>query len=194
MAERPQRSPIRASSYAVWTYQHVRDQIKNSLTSDNKESRNGHQTKENKVKVGYETEEREADKENDRQDLIADEDEAVRKNVWSDVDDELYIAEIVRANVRTKRDTSVGDSEVVNSVSVDYEMWELDADYTECDCLGPPPEFLLPPPPRPPFLHSDYYCGDDPIPDLETCDSEPVSYFLNISTSYQLKRRIIGMP
>lgn len=171
MAERSSRSPFRASSYAVWTYQHVRDKIKNSLTSN--KPKNGHQAKEDKLSDGHETE-REATEENDRQDLIA-EDEAIRRNVWSDVDDELYIAEVIRTNVRTKRDTSVVESEVVNSVSVEYDMWEIDADYTECDCLGPPPEFLLPPPPRPPFLHSEYYCGDDPIPDLETCDSEPVS-------------------
>lgn len=179
MAERSHRSPIRAFSYAVWTHQHVRDKIKYRFTRDSKKLENGQKTKESNVN-GHETEESETNEENDRQSLIAEdyEDEVVRKNVWDDVDDELYIAEIIkRTNVRTKRDTSVVDSEVVNSVTtrLDNDMWEIDTDYTECDCLGPPPEFLLPPPPRPPFLHSDYYCGDDAIPDLETCDSEPVS-------------------
>lgn len=167
MAERPSRSPLRASSYAVWTYQHVRDKIKNSLNTDDKIS-DATET----IDVGHDTERKTPEKD-DRQVIAEDE---VRKNVWED--DELYIAEI-RTNVRGKRDTSV-DSEVVNSVSVDNEMWELDADYTECDCLGPPPEFLLPPPPRPPFLHSEYYCGDDPIPDIETCDNEPVSIHFEI--------------
>lgn len=119
-----------------------------------------------------------------------DEQEEIRKNVWSDVDDEIYIAKVIElrtsneARERDKRDTSayVIDSDdtakVVNSVKLDKyeEMWDLEpTDLTECDCLGPPPEFLLPPPPRPPFLQAEYYCGDDPIPDLETCDTEPVS-------------------
>lgn len=114
-------------------------------------------------------------------------DEEIRKNVWSDVDDELYIANLIKLRTsdevnRVKRDTSDSSvsefrEEVVNSDKLDkYEMWDLEpTDLTECDCLGPPPEFLLPPPPRPPFLQADYYCGDDPIPDLETCDTEPVS-------------------
>ncbi|VVC88557.1 unnamed protein product, partial [Leptidea sinapis] len=109
-------------------------------------------------------------------------DDEVRRNVWSDVDDELYIAEVIKQRTpdvvkRVKRNSlSVSEySEVVNSVKLDkFDMWDLEpTDLTECDCLGPPPEFLLPPPPRPPFLQSEYYCGDDPIPDLETCDMEP---------------------
>lgn len=121
------------------------------------------------------------------------EDEEIRKNVWSDVDDELYIANVIKLRTSNehkqhKRDTSanIGDSDykakVVSSVKLDKyrEMWDLEsADLTECDCLGPPPEFLLPPPPRPPLLQAEYYCGEDPIPDLETCDTEPVSIFLH---------------
>ncbi|XP_041969677.1 uncharacterized protein LOC121726394 [Aricia agestis] len=107
--------------------------------------------------------------------------ESVKKDVWSDVDDELYITSIIKLRTtdevnRSKRDTSSSSvsEKVVNSFKLDNEMWDLEpTDLTECDCLGPPPEFLLPPPPRPPFLHADYYCGDDPIPDLETCDNEP---------------------
>lgn len=116
-------------------------------------------------------------------------DEEIRKDVWSDVDDELYIAQLIASrssneDYREKRDTSayVSDSykthKVVSSDKLDkYEdMWDLEpTDLTDCDCMGPPPQFLLPPPPRPPFLQAEYYCGDDPIPDLETCNSEPVS-------------------
>lgn len=124
------------------------------------------------------------------------EDENLRRNVWSDVDDEVYIAKLIKLRTsnevheRDKRDTSAYisdsdiDAKVVSSVKIDKyeEMWDLEpTDLAECDCLGPPPEFLLPPPPRPPFLQTDYYCGDDPIPDLETCDTEPVSYISNKS-------------
>ncbi|CAG5004973.1 unnamed protein product [Parnassius apollo] len=118
--------------------------------------------------------------------LDNDENKEVGKNVWSDVDDELYIANLIKVRTsyeekRLKRDTSAHISvsdiseKVVNSDKLDkYDMWELEpTDLTECDCLGPPPEFLLPPPPRPPFLQTEYYCSDDPIPDLETCDTEP---------------------
>lgn len=58
----------------------------------------------------------------------------------------------------------------------------------DCDCPGPPPpEFLLPPPPRPPFLQDHIYCSEDPLPDIETCDALPVSYFikLNLKTNTQ---------
>lgn len=177
MAERYYESPIRASSYAIRTNKHVRKDIKYTEESDvetlSAEVQNDIETERNTESIGF---------------IAYDEDiiengnnDEIRKNVWSNVEDELYIAEIIkeRTNVRDKRDTSdyLGDiSEVVSSVKLDYDMWEIEpTDLTECDCLGPPPEFLLPPPPRPPFLHSEYYCGDDPIPDLETCDSEPVS-------------------
>lgn len=54
-------------------------------------------------------------------------------------------------------------------------MWGMEA-ATECDCPGPPPEFMLPPPPRPPILQpSDpMYCTEEPLP-IETCDAQPVS-------------------
>ncbi|GBP85634.1 hypothetical protein EVAR_62621_1 [Eumeta japonica] len=124
-------------------------------------------------------------------------DDEIKGNVWSDVDDDLYIAKVLElrtsesdGGVREKRDTSVylNDKEsdkVVNSVK-DREMWELEpAELSECECLGPPPEFLLPPPPRPPFLHVEYNCGDGgPIPDLETCDTEPVSGLLDHTTLF----------
>ncbi|CAH1365337.1 hypothetical protein MTP99_001615 [Tenebrio molitor] len=53
-------------------------------------------------------------------------------------------------------------------------MWGMEA-AAECDCPGPPPEFLLPPPPRPPILQpSDpMYCTEDPLP-IETCDALPL--------------------
>lgn len=200
MAERYNRSPIKASSYAVWTYKNGfnrNDKYKQArdLNADSeREKQNvlGSTVAENKNSE-Y------ADRLSDRviaevTDSLEDtlEDEEVRKNVWSDVDDELYIANLIKERTsnevkREKRDTSgyLSDSDisekVVSSVKLDYAMWEIEpTDLTECDCLGPPPEFLLPPPPRPPFLQAEYYCGDDPIPDLETCDTEPVS-FLTVS-------------
>lgn len=45
----------------------------------------------------------------------------------------------------------------------------------ECpECPGPPPEFRLPPPPRPPFLTEGTFCPET-IPDLEDCGAFPVS-------------------
>lgn len=194
MAERYNRSPIKASSYAVWTYRNVvnkngknkqardlnvgseKDQdVLGSTVEENKNSDNTDRISESIIAPEYDS----------LEDSL--EDEEVRKNVWSDVDDELYIANLIKERTsnevkRDKRDTSgyLSDSDisekVVSSVKLDYAMWEIEpTDLTECDCLGPPPEFLLPPPPRPPFLQAEYYCGDDPIPDLETCDTEPVS-------------------
>lgn len=54
------------------------------------------------------------------------------------------------------------------------EMWGIEAG-AECDCPGPPPEFLLPPPPRPPILQPQdpMYCTENPLP-IETCDALPV--------------------
>lgn len=59
----------------------------------------------------------------------------------------------------------------------DSNLWGMEASSgADCDCPGPPPEFLLPPPPRPPILQpSDpMYCTEDPLP-IETCDALPVS-------------------
>ncbi|XP_066998451.2 uncharacterized protein pxb [Anabrus simplex] len=52
-------------------------------------------------------------------------------------------------------------------------LWDMDSADYECDCPGPPPEFRLPPPPRPPFLQ-DLDCSESPLPELETCDAVPV--------------------
>lgn len=191
MDARNNDSPTKASSYAFWTIQdawrrNISEYPKLSVKSENI-------VKENVVRNEniQESDNSEANYKSviaSEVNTISDEGDSdeVRKNVWSDVDDELYIANLIKLRTsnevsHVKRDTSfssVSDfSEVVNSVKLDrYEMWELEpTDLTDCDCLGPPPEFLLPPPPRPPFLQADYYCGDDPIPDLETCDTEPVS-------------------
>jgi len=58
-------------------------------------------------------------------------------------------------------------------------MWEMfDSDFDECDnddCgPGPPPEFTLPPPPRPEFLQ-DFKCSEDALTDFEMCEAIPVS-------------------
>lgn len=196
MAERYNRSPIKASSYAVWTYQNGFNrhdkykQVRDLSADSEKERQNVLESTVARKRISENTDS------DDTNSVIASlpnsiddtsEDEEVRRNVWSDVDDELYIANLIKERTsddvkRDKRDTSgyLSDSDisekVVSSVKLEYAMWELEpTDLTECDCLGPPPEFLLPPPPRPPFLQAEYYCGDDPIPDLETCDTEPVS-------------------
>lgn len=56
-------------------------------------------------------------------------------------------------------------------------MWGMETG-ADCDCPGPPPEFMLPPPPRPPFLQPQdpLHCTEDPLP-IETCDALPVSYY-----------------
>ncbi|KAG5891095.1 hypothetical protein JTB14_036986 [Gonioctena quinquepunctata] len=53
-------------------------------------------------------------------------------------------------------------------------MWSLETG-ADCDCPGPPPEFMLPPPPRPPILQPEdpMYCTEDPLP-IETCDALPL--------------------
>ncbi|KAF4520922.1 hypothetical protein B566_EDAN008897 [Ephemera danica] len=43
----------------------------------------------------------------------------------------------------------------------------------ECECPGPPPEFRLPPPPRPPFLQEPE-CSENSLADYETCDAVPL--------------------
>lgn len=56
------------------------------------------------------------------------------------------------------------------------KMWGMETGgATDCDCPGPPPEFMLPPPPRPPFLQPQdpLHCTEDPLP-IETCDALPV--------------------
>ncbi|XP_061721708.1 uncharacterized protein LOC133528361 [Cydia pomonella] len=188
MAERYNDSPINASPYAFWTSRHVwikssgrkKRETHNEVNKrTDKKNDDNDWSKEQRIKSNGRVIATEEVKNN----AINNEDEEIRKNVWSDVDDELYIAKLIELRTshevkREIRDTSayISDdiSEVVNSDKLEYAMWDLEpTDLTECDCMGPPPEFLLPPPPRPPFLHADYYCGDDPIPDLETCDTEP---------------------
>lgn len=76
-------------------------------------------------------------------------------------------------------------------------MWGMDAAAAaaECDCPGPPPEFMLPPPPRPPMLQpaDPMYCTEDPLP-IETCDAQPVSGFLYQLTCSLSFRMIIQNP
>lgn len=58
-------------------------------------------------------------------------------------------------------------------------LWDMDSADYECDCPGPPPpQFHLPPPPRPPFLHEVADCSEAPLLELETCDTMPVSSLL----------------
>ncbi|KYN26979.1 hypothetical protein ALC57_03320 [Trachymyrmex cornetzi] len=56
-------------------------------------------------------------------------------------------------------------------------MEELETlESTECpECPGPPPEFRLPPPPRPPFLTEGTFCSESPLAELEDCVAIPVS-------------------
>lgn len=60
-------------------------------------------------------------------------------------------------------------------------MEELETlESTECpECPGPPPEFRLPPPPRPPFLTEGTFCSESPLAELEDCVAIPVSLFLS---------------
>ncbi|XP_023012469.2 putative Hedgehog signaling attenuator pxb [Leptinotarsa decemlineata] len=53
-------------------------------------------------------------------------------------------------------------------------MWGMETG-ADCDCPGPPPKFMLPPPPRPPILQPEdpMYCTEDPLP-IETCDALPL--------------------
>lgn len=58
-----------------------------------------------------------------------------------------------------------------------WEMFESDYDI-ECDneCgPGPPPDFNLPPPPRPEFLHELGQCSEGSLSDFEMCEAIPVS-------------------
>ena len=68
-------------------------------------------------------------------------------------------------------------------------LWDMDSADYECDCPGPPPEFRIPPPPRPPFLQdtSGTDCSETPLLDLETCDAVPVS------CSYVIKYMVWGL-
>lgn len=225
MAEKNTDSPSTASSHAIWTVKNVwngvfdyfgKGLLDTKLTqtivhSDSNQdvSKENSGNTETPITVSSEDRNRviasELDSINEVYNVADNyEHEEVKKSVWSDVDDELYIADLIKlrtsnADERVKRDTSARISvsdiggKVVNSVKLDKdEMWELDTtELTECECLGPPPEFLLPPPPRPPFLQAEYYCGDDPISDIETCDTEPVS-ILKYNSYLRSNTLIIG--
>ena len=57
-------------------------------------------------------------------------------------------------------------------------MWEV-MDYDlecgdECSGPGPPPEFLIPPPPRPPFLQELMDCSEEQFPEADMCAAIPV--------------------
>ncbi|XP_063709368.1 putative uncharacterized protein DDB_G0286901 [Culicoides brevitarsis] len=52
--------------------------------------------------------------------------------------------------------------------------WDPDLDCDDCGGPGPPPEFLIPPPPRPPFMHELITCTEDSVmPDVEMCEAIP---------------------
>ncbi|XP_066595018.1 uncharacterized protein pxb [Prorops nasuta] len=55
-------------------------------------------------------------------------------------------------------------------------MEELETlESSECpECPGPPPEFRLPPPPRPPFLTEGTFCSETPLAELEDCVAIPM--------------------
>ncbi|KAI4495488.1 hypothetical protein M0802_008702 [Mischocyttarus mexicanus] len=74
-----------------------------------------------------------------------------------------------------------------------WRMEELETlDSTECpECPGPPPEFRLPPPPRPPFLTEGTFCSEAPLAELEDCVAIPINtVFFEIA--WGMKRREKG--
>ncbi|EZA46905.1 hypothetical protein X777_00493 [Ooceraea biroi] len=78
-------------------------------------------------------------------------------------------------------------------------MEELETlESTECpECPGPPPEFRLPPPPRPPFLTEGTFCSESPLAELEDCVAIPVSFicsFLSLSLSLSVSSQIFVQP
>lgn len=57
---------------------------------------------------------------------------------------------------------------------------EFDCGIDACDGPGPPPKFMIPPPPRPPSMHdtnllANFECNEDPIADVNMCAAFPVS-------------------
>lgn len=76
--------------------------------------------------------------------------------------------------VRKIRD-NVGDLDNLSGPRLgEPAFWDMDSPDHECDCPGPPPQFYIPPPPRPPSI-IDSDCSERPISDLETCEAVPVS-------------------
>jgi len=74
-------------------------------------------------------------------------------------------------------------------------MEELETlESTECpECPGPPPEFRLPPPPRPPFLTEGTFCSESPLAELEDCVAIPVSHPLSLLLLRSSCNLIFGM-
>lgn len=58
-----------------------------------------------------------------------------------------------------------------------WEMFDDDVQCDECSGPGPPPKFLIPPPPRPPFMQELTKCGaeDALLMDYDMCEAIPVS-------------------
>lgn len=73
-----------------------------------------------------------------------------------------------------------------------WEMFDSDTISSECgnECWGPgpPPEFLVPPPPRPPFLQElmSTKCTEDPLPDIEMCEAIPVSFEISFIIKFRI--------
>lgn len=55
-----------------------------------------------------------------------------------------------------------------------------------CDGPGPPPQFHIPPPPRPPFIQelvSGIECTEDSVPEMDICAAIPVSITIRSTTT-----------
>ncbi|XP_018402264.1 PREDICTED: uncharacterized protein LOC108779364 [Cyphomyrmex costatus] len=81
---------------------------------------------------------------------------------------------------------TIRDSIPAKFSTLRWRMEELETlESTECpECPGPPPEFRLPPPPRPPFLTEGTFCSESPLAELEDCVAIPMidaSYHTNPS-------------
>ncbi|KAH0949468.1 hypothetical protein HN011_003731 [Eciton burchellii] len=72
-------------------------------------------------------------------------------------------------------------------------MEELETlESTECpECPGPPPEFRLPPPPRPPFLTEGTFCSESPLAELEDCVAIPVFHLAFCRRNPLVKRAFV---
>jgi hypothetical protein len=64
------------------------------------------------------------------------------------------------------------------------DMWPILETVLDCgtDCggrgLAPPPKFMIPPPPRPPFMQPLKHCREEATSDGgDMCDAISVSYF-----------------
>ncbi|KOX71084.1 hypothetical protein WN51_03625 [Melipona quadrifasciata] len=72
-----------------------------------------------------------------------------------------------------------------------WRMEELETlESTECpECPGPPPEFRLPPPPRPPFLTDGTFCSEEPLTEIEDCVAIPGA---SLSKTLMRRKSAIG--